>query len=692
MKRSVFMGNDQPSRREQAKEVILGIFLAGKHKESGFREAVFSEHQDLMPEIEQEFLKLEQIKTAIHGGAENAEFSQVRDSENTNMPQGSSTENSPTSHLGFSSVNPHASVPNYQLLRCVGRGGFGEVWLSRNVVTEDYHAVKVLAEHCSLEIEGVRRYTEQVKLLVGLVPIKEVGKTDSGYYYVMPLADDVKGGAAIRAIDRYEPKTLAWCYKNQPPLTCEEIAQLGTHLLGILEDLHETGLTHCDVKPANVIAIDGEWMLSDIGLMTRTDHFPTERGTLEFLPPERRCDHSADLYALAKTLFLLATGASIYRFEEFVQGDLKLPVESQQSEKLRQILGKACDPDAEARYIAARDMCNDFRAISGLGGGSHANLVSAQLPDGENQGGLTRRPILFVAVAIIVFGVLGLFFKNFKAPKDISGDADIPVLLTANQEPTLIMRAWQDIVAAQNMDGEMFFSVSVKPEGVNEVTCLSHSKDSPELAVGGIEGVVILDSNSGDKIGQLKTGHAVTALCWRDSDKQLFIAQDSGIEVWDCDYEFQSEVNQRIARVSLPGTATSLGWSSEVALLAAGTEDGRVLLIRNQESGDSTLELFEIGSGLGEVKAIAWCPGRSLVAIGLEEEIRLWWISSTTAKSYTIENELILKTSSGRNLVWLRNGLLNVTGDAVENWQFTVSGDLFESPNLSNKKRFPQPN
>ena len=254
------------------------------------------------------------------------------------------------------------------------------------------------------------------------------------------------------------------------------------------------------------------------------------------------------------------------------------------------------------------------------------------------------------------------------------------------------MRAWQDIVAAQNMDGEMFFSVSVKPEGVNEVTCLSHSKDSPELAVGGIEGVVILDSNSGDKIGQLKTGHAVTALCWRDSDKQLFIAQDSGIEVWDCDYEFQSEVNQRIARVSLPGTATSLGWSSEVALLAAGTEDGRVLLIRNQESGDSTLELFEIGSGLGEVKAIAWCPGRSLVAIGLEEEIRLWWISSTTAKSYTIENELILKTSSGRNLVWLRNGLLNVTGDAVENWQFTVSGDLFESPNLSNKKRFPQPN
>ena len=42
----------------------------------------------------------------------------------------------------------------------------------------------------------------------------------------------------------------------------EEIAHLGIHLLGILEDLHETGLTHCDVKPANIISVDGEWMLS----------------------------------------------------------------------------------------------------------------------------------------------------------------------------------------------------------------------------------------------------------------------------------------------------------------------------------------------------------------------------------------------------------------------------------------------
>ena len=259
-----------------------------------------------MPELEEEFLKLEKINAAVQGADRSGVATDAR--QNSTLPKRGEVEVTDASQPGFSSVKPQVVVPNYQLLRCVGRGGFGEVWLARNVVTEDYHAVKILAEQCSLEVEGVRRYTEQVKSLAGLVPIKEVGKTDIGFYYVMPLADDVKGGAAIRTLDRYEPRTLAWCCKNKPPLMTEEIAHLGIHLLGILEDLHETGLTHCDVKPANIISVDGEWMLSDIGLMTRTDYFPTGRGTLEFLPPERRCDHSADLYALAKTLFLLATG------------------------------------------------------------------------------------------------------------------------------------------------------------------------------------------------------------------------------------------------------------------------------------------------------------------------------------------------------------------------------------------------
>ena len=684
------MENDGATKREKARQLLLEHFLAGNHKESGFRDVVIAENQELMPELQEEFLKLEKINAAVQGADRSGVATEAWGS--STLPKPGEAKVTDASQLGFSSVKPQVAVPNYQLLRCVGRGGFGEVWLARNVVTEDYHAVKVLAEHCSLEVEGVRRYTEQVKSLAGLVPIKEVGKTDRGFYYVMPLADDVKGGAAIRSLDRYEPRTLAWCCKNKPPLMTEEIAHLGIHLLGILEDLHETGLTHCDVKPANIIAVDGEWMLSDIGLMTRTDHFPTGRGTLEFLPPERRCDHSADLYALAKTLFLLATGASVYRFDEFIDGSLKLAIESPESRQLRQILGKACHPDADARYIAARDMCNDLKVILD----ACAQRRTTQEPElplaQEHQAGVKRRSIGFAAVAMLLVVVAGLAFQIYKTPKPINSDADVPVLLTATQEPPLILRAWQDIVAAQDMDGEMVFSASVHPEGISEVKCMDHAKDGPELAVGGSNGVAILDANSGEKIGQIKTEHAVTAVCWMPTARQLFLAENSGIEIWENDSDFQSQERQRLARTNLSATATCLAWSSDVDLLAVGTKEGRVLLIRNKDDDRSVFESFEMGAGLGEVKAVAWFPGKALLAVGLEDEIRLWWISSITEQGCTIEHELVMNTASGRNLVWVRDDLLNVSGDAVEKWQFTAAGNWLESPDLSSKKRFPQPN
>ena len=154
------MENDGATKREKARQLLLEHFLAGKHKESGFRDVVIAENQELMPELEEEFLKLEKINAAVQGADRSGVATDAW--ENSTLPQPGEAKVTDASTLGFSSVKPQVAVPNYQLLRCVGRGGFGEVWLARNVVTEDYHAVKILAEHCSLEVEGVRRYTEQV--------------------------------------------------------------------------------------------------------------------------------------------------------------------------------------------------------------------------------------------------------------------------------------------------------------------------------------------------------------------------------------------------------------------------------------------------------------------------------------------------------------------------------------------------
>ena len=53
------MENDGATKREKARKILLEQFLAGKHKESGFRDVVIAENRELMPELEEEFLKLE---------------------------------------------------------------------------------------------------------------------------------------------------------------------------------------------------------------------------------------------------------------------------------------------------------------------------------------------------------------------------------------------------------------------------------------------------------------------------------------------------------------------------------------------------------------------------------------------------------------------------------------------------------
>jgi len=84
------------------------------------------------------------------------------------------------------------------MLRCIGRGSYGEVWLARNVLGE-YRAAKVIyrshfdSEHAyEREFEGLKRYEPVSRGDLGQVAVLHVGRNDAAgfYYYIMELADD----------------------------------------------------------------------------------------------------------------------------------------------------------------------------------------------------------------------------------------------------------------------------------------------------------------------------------------------------------------------------------------------------------------------------------------------------------------------------------------------------------------------
>ena len=185
-------------------------------------------------------------------------------------------------------------VPDLDLIRPVGRGGFGEVWLARSRITGHLRAVKVIplrglgtTDRAGREITSLTRLEAS---LCGqhphLLTIHHLGKTADHPFYVMEPADDVSGSPAS-SDPAYRPATLQERLEGGP-LSLEECFSYARQLLTGLAWLHEAGMVHRDVKPANCLFVAGELKLADFGLLTEVHPQVSRMGTEKYMPPDGR--------------------------------------------------------------------------------------------------------------------------------------------------------------------------------------------------------------------------------------------------------------------------------------------------------------------------------------------------------------------------------------------------------------------
>lgn len=221
-------------------------------------------------------------------------------------------------------------IPDHQLLRPIGAGSYGEVWLARCALGR-YRAVKIVrrasfAEQHPFdrEFEGIRRFEPLSRQHESQVDILHVGRADGCFYYVMELADpldraergtdpggDVPPGVEVAT---YAPRTLKTEISRRAPLPMTECLDLALALTASLQFLHDHGLVHRDVKPSNIIFIGGVPKLADLGLVAEADATRSFVGTEGYIPPEGPGTPQADLFSLGKVLYELSTGK---RREEF---------------------------------------------------------------------------------------------------------------------------------------------------------------------------------------------------------------------------------------------------------------------------------------------------------------------------------------------------------------------------------------
>ena len=260
-------------------------------------------------------------------------------------------------------------VPDHELLKLIGRGAYGQVWLARNVMGT-YRAVKVVYrsdfEHdrpFERELEGIQKFEPISRTDESQVDILHVGRNDpAGYfYYVMELADDQETGQSIDP-DNYSPKSLKSELHRRGRLPLETCLQIGLSLTKALEHLHRHGLVHRDVKPSNIIFVNGLPKLADIGLVASIDATMSFVGTAGYLPPEGPGAPQGDIYSLGKVLYELCTGKDRQDFPE-LPTEWKEFVDQEGLLEFNAVLMKACASDVRKRYQSAHQMHADLALL-----------------------------------------------------------------------------------------------------------------------------------------------------------------------------------------------------------------------------------------------------------------------------------------------------------------------------------------
>ncbi len=192
---------------------------------------------------------------------------------------------------------PSSSI---KLLTPLGTGGMGTVWLGFDQQERAYVAVKMILPHLVESADVVTRFHREIRILERLrgrrsVKLRAAGTVDGQPFAVM---DRVPGTSLSRRI------------AQGASLPLPDVLRIVTQLLVALAEIHEQGITHCDVKPSNIM-LSGEELdvtLIDFGVAASRDDGEVQGGsavgTASHMSPEQllaegRGDGREDLWAAA---------------------------------------------------------------------------------------------------------------------------------------------------------------------------------------------------------------------------------------------------------------------------------------------------------------------------------------------------------------------------------------------------------
>ncbi|HEX6126606.1 MAG TPA: protein kinase [Pyrinomonadaceae bacterium] len=276
------------------------------------------------------------------------------------------------------------SFAHYEIIRQIGEGGMGVVYLGRDTRLDRFVAIKLLNNRYERHEDNIRRFVREAKAASALnhpniLTIFEIGEYEDSHYIVSEYIE----GRTLREILKGETMEL------------KTIVDMTAQIANALAAAHKTRIVHRDIKPENIIVRDDGYVkVLDFGLakllpenasgvfdkgMVQTQNSTASGmilGTVNYMSPEQAralsIDQRTDIFSLGVVLYEMITGIAPFKADTsadtiaaIIQCKPLPPGRTRNDvpEELDNIVAKMIEKDRDARYQSAEVLSTDLKQL-----------------------------------------------------------------------------------------------------------------------------------------------------------------------------------------------------------------------------------------------------------------------------------------------------------------------------------------
>lgn len=339
------------------------------------------------------------------------------------------------------------NIPDYTIIRKIGEGGMGAVFLAVDNLLQRQVAIKLLKSELAPGEESVLRFQSEAVMLAKLrhpniTMLYNLLQTNGCQYMIMEYV---------------EGETFESLLKSQGVFSVKQVMDIAVPTLEGLQHAHSKGVIHRDLKPSNLmLSTEGEVKIMDFGIAriaggSRLTRIGQAIGTPQYMSPEQikgqEGDRASDIYSIGIVFYELLTGTTPFESNsefEIMQaqtGSKPIPPASRNPdipEALNKAILKALEKEPSKRFSSADEfkqcLLQINREIAAELSTQKPPLFHWKLPDIATKWKLPKIPVAWkipvkinrqylVGTVFLVISLLAAFFLLFRSPEPQKPDS-----------------------------------------------------------------------------------------------------------------------------------------------------------------------------------------------------------------------------------------------------------------------------